>query len=306
MAKRASKRVSEKKKTRTAVRNARKEAKIKREMRKKHRNAVKVPKDYLMTDEEKDQLKKIKETTQERNRNIHASSSDVAFISELKRCIFEKCCDAFIEVVDFRDIDASRSRECEDLLKENFKKVFIFINFIDSSFAVDLPRTPSEDIEVLANVSCLSVFKNICIFGNPKIGKFLLSKSIEKANPKSTFEFIRVPVRSATSSTSASLSCLFRGYIDAKDINPCVMFERCWEYVDQDAIREYYALGRFDSCGAFLDLLAKALTKDPAKVKTHDDAAITFFRDVIDGRIHWIRKDDKFYFHFTGMRRNLV
>ncbi|ELA42334.1 uncharacterized protein VICG_00734 [Vittaforma corneae ATCC 50505] len=303
MAKRTSKRVSERKKTRTAVRNARKEAKLKREMRKKHKNVTKIPKDYLMTDEEKEQLRKIKEATQERNQTTSVDSEDPAFISELEKCIFEKNCDAFVEIVDFRDIDSSRSRQCEEILKKNSKKIFMCMNFISNSFQMDLSWTKNENIEVLADISRLSVFKKICIFGNPKIGKFLLSKSIEETNPKSAFEFIRIPVKPSTLSKAVNLSNLFRGYIDIKDINPSAMFENCWEYIDQDAIKEYYILGRFDSCGAFLDLLAEKMSKDSSKKKTHDEAAVVFFKDVIDGRIRWIRKNGNFYFQFTGIGR---
>lgn len=281
MAKRASKRVSERKKTRTATRLARKEAKVKKEAAKKHKQSVRVPKSYLMTDEEKEQLKSIKESTARRTKDAKPAPTEPEFISEMKRCLLEKKCDAFLEVVDFRDIESSRNRACEALLKENSVKIFMFVNFSNDSFELDCTDL---GIEVIRDFSAVSGFSHICVFGNRKVGKFLLTKHLEEFNKGADFTFVRTPVE-------PGLSALLRGHVDPKDINPEIMFKEFWSYVEPETIREYYMLGRFDSCDSFLSLLSEKLSRDDGgRRKAHNDAALAVFKDIIGGKIRWIRR----------------
>lgn len=289
MAKKNSKRVSERRKTKTAIKNARKEAKLKRELRKKQKNTIKVPRDYLMTDEEKELIKKIKDDSKKRSALSSTEIDNDPTILELKSCVFDKNCDAFIEVVDFRDIESSRSKICEDFLKKNFKKIFMFINYVDDKFDMDYSSIKNDNIEIINGTDILPFknFKKICIFGNRKSGKFLLSKNI---NSEADFEFIRVP------SGNNVISDLFRGLIELKDVDPVNIFEVCWKFINKDQIRERYEIGRFDSSGSFLDLLAEKLSKNSIKKKSHTDAAIYFFKEVISGKIRWVRNDNVIYF----------
>lgn len=292
MAKKTSKRISERKKTRTAVKNARKEAKLKREMRKKQRNAPKIPKNYLATDEEKELAKSIQKATKERTRSAESPQEEPGHISELKRCM--SLCDAFIEVVDFRDIAGSRCEDCEELLKQGSKKFFVYLNHTNDSFQVDMASLQGEMCCFLSDPAMLSACNKICIFGNRKTGKFLLSKAIEEANPGAEFEFVRVPVK------LSGASDLFRGYVDLNNINPSVMFENCWKNIDQSVIRDFYMLRNFDSVGSFLDLFAEKISRETSRKRTHDDAAICFFKDVLNGKIRWLKRDEDLYFSFVN------
>lgn len=293
MAKRQSKRVSERKKTRTAVRNARKEAKLKRELRKKEKKSIKVPKSYLVTVEEKEHLRNIKEATEKRNQNqIKENDDKPEFLKNINSCMYEKECDTFIEVVDYRDINSSRNRGCENFITENGRKLFVFVNFIDNAFNVDLSVFNTENISILTDLSILSSSSKICIFGNPKTGKFLLSKQIEEINPNVHFEFIRTPVN------KNGLSDFLRGYIDLKNIDPVIMLNKCWAFINEDEIKRFYMLGGFDTCNSFIDLLAEKLSKDSTVKKTHNEAADAFFNDILSGRIRWVCIDNAFHFLF--------
>lgn len=293
MAKRQSKRVSERKKTRTAVKNARKEAKLKRELRKKERKSIKVPKSYLITEKEKEHLRSIKEATEKRTQNQEKSEIDEPeFLRSLRDCIDAKKCDAFIEVIDYRDINSSRNRSCENLITESGKHLFIFVNFIDNAFSIDLSKLNAENVSVLSDLSVLSSLSKICIFGNPKTGKFLLSKQIEAANPNTEFEFIRTPVN------KVGLSDFLRGHIDIKNIDSVIMLNKHWQFINEEEIKRYYMLGRFDACDSFIDLLAEKLSADSVVKKTHREAADAFFSDILSGKIRWICIDGVFHFQF--------
>jgi len=293
MAKKTSKRVSERRKTKTAVKNSRKEAKLRRVQAKKHRNSIKVPKSYLMTDSEKEQMKSIKDATEKRTKDFVVQEKSPDSIAQVEKCILEKHCDAFVEVVDFRDIGESRSLACEELLKKNKKKVFVFVNYNNSRFDANMETVLGGGLELLKDVSALAGFKRICIFGNPRMGKFLLSKHIETANPSAEFEFVRTPVR------RESLSDMLRGYLDLKDVNPLVMFGICWKSIDPEVVKEHYMVRSFNSYESFLDLLAEKLSRDAGRPVTHSDAALSVFKDMISGKIGWIKTSGGFYFDFS-------
>lgn len=291
MAKRTSKRVSERKKTRTAVKKARKEAKLKRELRKKEKKTVKIPKAYLMTDEEKEHLKSIKIATEERTKEFVQPEPLPKFINDLKACLSEKNCDAFVQIVDFRDIEGSRSKKCEEIIRENGKKVYLVPNFIEKDFELNYSELEKKSgLEVLKDYSILKDCRRICIFGNKKSGKFLFSKHIDQAAPGVEFEFVRTPA------ASNDLPSIFRNITDLKDINPTIMFHRCWDFINPDEIKLFYMLNGFDSPDSFLDLLAEKISKEYNRKKNHNDAAIYFFKDVIEGRIRWMKIDGQLYF----------
>lgn len=293
MGKRQSKRMSERKKTKIAVKNSRKQAKLNKEIRKKQKTAIKIPKSYLMTDEEKEHLKFIKQETENRCKEVIVpETTDPDFIVELKKCVFEGCYDAFVEMIDFRDVELSRSAICEKILQENGKKVYIASNFDENTFDVDFSTLENDTFKLLADPSALSTASKICIFGNPKTGKFSLSKLIEKVNVKAEFVLINTPVE------MSGVSAVLRGYIGLESIVSTILLEKCWKNIDQDAIKDFYMLCSFDSMESFLDLLAEKLSKESLRKKAHKDAAFQFFKDVLDKKIHWIKMKSQIYFDF--------
>lgn len=291
MAKRTSKRVSERRKTKTAVKNARKESKLRKKQLKMRKGGIRVPRSHLLTDAELEQLKSIKDATQMRNKSLVAHDDRPEYLVVIEKCLVEKHCDAFIEVLDFRDLKESRNVNSEDLLRKNGKQPYAFVNYRSNKFDVELSSvlgamTYLEDLSVLAN------FRKICIFGNPKTGKFLLSKKISEINPNAEFVFVRTPVK------KEGLCGVLRGYVDLKNINPLSMFEICWKFIDPEAIREYYMVGRFDSYESFLDLLAEKFSCETGKSKTHSDAALHVFKDMMSGKIGWTSVDTGIHFDF--------
>lgn len=295
MAKKLSKRISERKKTKIARKNSRKEAKIRKEQIKKQKSIAKVPKSYLISDEEKAHLKTVKDAAQQRSLEYQKpEEKEPSHIVELKRCISEHMCDAFIEVLDFRDIEGSRSRSSEDLLKSNGKKVYAFVNFADDMFDATFPFQ-NDGLTVLHDLSILLGSKRICIFGNCKTGKFLLSKSIEALGTDAMdFEFVRTPAR------KTSVAEVLRGQIDLKDINPGVMFGQVWKFINEEEIKGFYALRSFDGCDAFLDVLSDKIAEDTNSKKSLSGAALKFFKDTLMGRIRWMKHQDDFSFIFVG------
>ena len=127
--KKQSKRCSEKRKTKTAITNARKEAKLRKELNKNRRNSVKIPRSELMTEEEKQHLKKIKDGCKLRSKDVKQPTTEESEAFEkLKK--LEKTCECFIEVLDYRDIEGTRNQEFENFLKENNHQVHVFLNFL--------------------------------------------------------------------------------------------------------------------------------------------------------------------------------
>ncbi|KAM0681465.1 hypothetical protein GINT2_000667 [Glugoides intestinalis] len=285
--------MSERKKTKIAIKSSRKQAKLNKDLRKKQKKAIKIPKSYLMTDEEKEHLKFIKQETENRCKEMGVPEpTDPDFIVELKKCVSEGCYDAFVEMVDFRDVELSRNAPCEKILQENGKKVYIAANFDENTFDIDFSTLENDTFKLLRDHSVLSNASKICIFGNPKTGKFLLSKSIEQINSNANFTLIETPVE------KSGISALLRGYIGFESILPAILFEKCWKNIDQNAIKDFYMLCSFDSAESFLDLLAEKLAKESLKKKTHNDAALYFFKDILDKKIYWIKIKSQVYFDF--------
>lgn len=294
MTKQLSKRISERKKTKVARKNIRREKKIRKEQKKKQRGLVKVPKSYLLSEEEKEHLKSIREATQQRTQEYQSPEScEPAHILDLKKCLLEHMCDTFIEVVDFRDIEGSRNKSAEDLLKKNGKEVYVFINFSNGMFDADLCSLQNDGLTVLHDLGVLSNSKKLCIFGNRKSGKFLLSKSIEALcvdTPE--FEFIRTP------SSQSAASGVLRGHLGLDDINPVVVFNQIWKFINQEEIKKFYMLGSFDGPEAFLDVLADKVAEGASSKKSLSSAALQFFKDAQMGKIAWMKRQGCFHFKF--------
>lgn len=293
MAKRASKRVSERRKTKTAITNARKEAKLRRELNKKQRKTIKVPKSFLMTDEEKEHLRSIKKAAQLRASEAELNkSNDPEHISKLKQTIAEKQCDCFIEVVDFRDIDGSRVRDCEKLMADEGVSFFTFINFYDNSFEIDITQLAAEGHRLVESFEQFKNFKKICIFGHPKVGKFFLSKNINDVNSEIEFEFIRVPTK------SKGLSEVLRKIVDIKELNSSAMFAKIFSNLDKEGAKEFFRLARFSDANEFLQLLADKLSKERNMPVSPNDAALFFFENAKNGQIRWAFVSKQISFKF--------
>jgi len=311
MAKNKSKRVSERRKTRNVQRNTRNEAKIRREQKKKMKGSVKIPKSVLMTEEEKEHLKNIKASTEIRSREANVKKPDVPqYLLDLEKCIFKHNCDAFIEVLDFHDIEGSRDKAAENFLKQNSKNFYVFINNNNGMFDIDLSYLDNEGIALLRDFSTLSNFNKLCIFGNQKTGKFLLSKTIEdyfgddagkgscnNAEAKNKeFEFVRTP------SNRLVISSVLGGALNLDDIKPVFMFEKIWEFVDKEELKMFYSLRSFSDYETFLSLLYDKIEDKNSAKKDLNKAALYFFRDVLSKKIGWIRHQNRLYFKFDQIQ----
>lgn len=290
MAKRKSKRCSERRKTKTVITNARKEAKLRREMNKNKRNSVKIPRSELMTDEEKQHLKEIKEGCIMRAKDIKlAETPESKAFDKLKEQ--EKICDCFIEVVDCRDIEGTRNREYERYLKENEHQVFVYLNYTDPTFESDLSSL--KDLTFITDFSQFKNYEKICIFGAKKVGKFLLSKNIEDLCDQKSFELIRSPV------SSSGASEVFRGVVEMNDVDSQAMIKLIWEFFEKNELQEYFRLSNFQDLQGFLNLLRDKMSKETLKNVTIDDAASLVLRTIKTCHIKWIKKSNRFYFKFN-------
>lgn len=291
MAKKASKRCSERRKTKTVITNARKEAKLRRELNKNKRKAVKVPKSVLLTDDEKLQMKNIKEAAAMRAKELKpVETEDVKRTEQFIECI--KHCDCFLEVIDFRDIEGTRNLEFENILKENKINSFVFVNHADSEFNADLSILSS--FQLVSDFSQFSNFKKICIFGTNKVGKFVVTKEIERVCGDKEFHIIKTPA------IKSGVSDVFRGTVDFKNINPKNMFESLWEFFEKDQLQEFFRISSFGDASGFLTLLADKISKDTLKTVTQDGAALTFFSAIRSGQIKWMKQSDRFIFKFIN------
>lgn len=289
MAKRISKRCSERRKTKTAITNARKEAKMKRNLNKKRKNAIKVPMSVLTTDEEKLHLKNIKDASKLRNTAVSSDANkEPKHIEKLRECISDSEC--FLEVVDFRDIEGTRNPDMENVLMSENVKVHVFLNYFDPG----LEFSPSglEEFEIIRDFAQLSKFNKICIFGTTKAGKFLASKNIELACGEKEFKIIKAPL------INKGIYEVFRGAVDLKNINPVEMFSSIWNCLDSKKLMDYFRLSTFSDSLEFLALLSEKLTTESTKANTPKNAALFFFNCVKAGQIKWFRDQERLSFVF--------
>lgn len=289
MAKKKSKRCSERRKTKTAVTNARKEAKLRREMNKNKKNSIKIPRSELMTDDEKQHLKNIKEGCEQRAKDVKPIKSEESIIFEKFKEQVEKC-DCFIEVVDFRDIEGTRSKVFEQFLKEKNIPLHIYVNFSNQEFQVDF--SDFEGLNFVTDFSQFKNFKKICIFGFRKVGKFLVSKNIEEVCGEKVFEFIKIPIN------HPGISEVFRGVVDMKNVDPKQMVNLIWDSFEKDQLQEFFRLSRFEDLSEFLSLLAHKISKENLKTATLDDAALLVLNTIKSGQIKWQKHLGHFYFKF--------
>lgn len=293
MAKVLSKRISERKKTQHARKLIKKAAKIRKEQRKKQKGQIKVPKSVLMTEEQKAHLENIKLATQNRTKNHKIEDKNIPeYISELEKCIFIRGCDTFVEIIDFRDIEGSRNKYAEKIIKQHEKPLYVYINYNNELFNIDLGYLEQQNLIIINDFSIFADSKKLCIFGNPKSGKFLLSKNIQNVvNEKDLqFEFVKTPI------TDKTVSEVLRGHIDLQDINPIVMFRSIWEDINKNALKSFYMLANFDDYEEFLKLLCEKLEDKNSLKKSISDAALYFFKDIKNQNVPWMKKDGKYYF----------
>lgn len=296
MAKNKSKRVSERKKTKNLQKHSRNEAKIRKEQRKKQKSTVKVPKHVIMTEAEKEHLKSIKLATQARSKESKdAKPNENSYITELGSCIDKRNFDTFIEIIDYRDIEGTRNISAEKFLEKSNKKYHFFINYNNGLLNVDLGFLNTEHSSILDDFSILKDSKKICIFGCPKIGKFLLSKTIENFfnnEKKIEFEFIKTP------SNRPTICEIFCGNISLKNIIPALMFEKVWEFLDKEDLKKFYMTSSFTDYEVFLSLLADKVESKSTTKKDLNKGALLFFKDILEYKIAWFRSQNSFYFKF--------
>lgn len=289
MAKRASKRVSEKRKTKRAEKNARSEAKERRKQRASQKMAVKVPRSVLLTSDQKKHLNEIKAASKERSMEINSLPvvEEPEIIKNVRISIFDNKCDVFIEVIDSRDIEGSRCRLAEEEIIKEGKKLY---SYVEKNIVVD-------GLNPLNNFSDLKGYR-LCIFGNIKSGKFILSKKIEDFfnSNEIFFDFIRTPCN------TVSVSEVLRNQIDLEKIDPVFMIYQFWSFINKKSLKELYMVPEFSSLEEFLESLAEKYFDEVNFNYLKKSKNITvkagyfFLKDIKGGRFGWSKSGNTYSF----------
>lgn len=293
MAKRKSKRIS-RRTILSAARKVRENFRKQRKLNKKQEmDAVKVPRAFLLTDAEKEQIKQIKEDTKARTAEHQAEEgTDVApHIAELMECI--QTCDLFVEVVDYRDIVSGHSRKCGEMLAKSGKKLLIYLSHFSDHFNTGYEKLEDDNTEIVRDYSVFDSARKVCVFGNPKSGKFVLTKEITSRNPEAVVRRITTPTKKAT------LSDVMRNAADEKCIDSIVHFKEIYPFIDKTAIMDFYVIGTFGSWEGLLTALGRKFSGEQRPRRCMEAGALRFIKDIKDGRILWARTSDQFMFKFT-------
>lgn len=268
--------------------------KLERIKAKQSHNNIKVPKSILLTDKEMHEFKELRKNTKERNesfKNIEKVSV-AAHVQDLNNCI-EKC-DLFIEVLDFRDIDGTRSIKSENLIRESGRTVYAFISFYSDTFEVDLSRLENTGIKIIRDVSVFTEKKNICIFGRAQCGKFTLSKQIEEIISGVSISIVKIP------SKHVDMSVALRSAIDLDTIDSLILFKSIYQFINPALICDFYKIPNFETCEELCSLLGKKYSSYTQPRKCMEAGALQFIKDVKASRILWIRRDSLYTFKFIN------
>lgn len=259
----------------------------KEQLAKKKRSKLlaKIPKSVLMLDSERELLKRIKEQAKQR------AESEQAVPKEELPCHIERLTsllpetDVFIEIIDARDIQASRSYDSENLIINSGKQLCVYLSHFTAGLPVDLSSLNKSSLQVLSDISLLGKTQSICVFGQARSGKYTLSQEIARINPAVTISRVKVPV------ANASLAAMLRGAIDEKEIDHFIHFKRIWACTDSRLLSDFYRLPSFGTAEEFLDALSP-LPQDRIR-KRREAAALRFFRDIKTKDIPWIALPDR-------------
>lgn len=285
MAKQKSKRVSEKRKTKRAQKNIRINAKQRKEFRKKERNSIKVPKAVMMTEDEKSHLREISQGNEMRAQNYVKEEEEEQFISDLKKA-FADGSNFFIQIIDNKDIKGSRNKKAEQMVTDMGFPLFYFA--FEDFQAPNLPFL--NDFNKIES-------ENVCIIGNEKSGKFILSKKIEEffKNENFNFNFVRTP-------TPITVSEVMRGIVDLNKVEPLFMLNQIFPYFDKNDLQYFYMISTFDTFEEFIIVLTEKLQglKDGRQMnkKIKDETAIQVLKDIRSKKIDWIKMNDRYNFKF--------
>ncbi|KAI5149729.1 hypothetical protein ENBRE01_1082 [Enteropsectra breve] len=287
--KQKSKRLTTRKRERMNKLGRLKQKRVRREAVKKEKNAV-VPKSVYLTEEQRRHLEDIKKNTLERNKNLIEETNDIApYIQELTDCLDY---DAFVAVVDYRDIESSRNKKSEEFLSSNGKKIYYFINHFNSELNLPYEYLNTENSEVITNLSILSGASSLCLFGYPRCGKFVVSKQITDAFPGVKITTVRVPTR------KNGPSDIFRGAADYSKVDLITVFGAISEFIDKTAIRDFYMLEDYHNAEELMTLLGKKYSNEERKRRIMDAGATRFVKDVLQGKILWYSAENNYNFKF--------
>ena len=261
--------------------------------RKNKRNDIKVPRSYLLSDEQKEQLKRIKEETLARqeeylsNRPKELPAHVADFEAQLQTA------DALIEAIDGRDVEGSRSADLEERVFAAGKRLFVFVNYVGHAESPALNYLLSRGAAVLTDVRALSGAARVCLFGQAKTGKFSLAKAIEAALPGLAVKMLDIPLSKITP------SAVLRKAVPSDKIDTVFFFRQMFPFIDKGALADHYALPRFATPDEFLETLGSQSAPHSKKNAQMALAAKQFISDVQNNKIAWACDDSRMNFTFT-------
>lgn len=264
-----------------------------RAARKKTRAAIKIPRSLYLTEAEKEQKFLIKAETARRTEEALSVQDipDPEHIIKLRQAI--DTCDTFMEIVDFRDIEGSRCRPCEDLMKQAGKTIKIYLSNFNENLPVDYSHLDCDGYSLIKDIVHLQDLGNVCILGNTKSGKFLLSKEISArgANP----DIIRICTPIAT----RSLSAVMRGACKAELLDLYACFGQIYPFLDHKAVADFFMIRPYNNMEDLLLQLGQAHSAELRQRRCMEAGALYFVNCLKEGRIIWAKIADQYIIKFN-------
>ncbi|KAI5169947.1 hypothetical protein PAEPH01_1123 [Pancytospora epiphaga] len=293
MANRKSKRISKGKQMKASRKVRDGFRKKQKQERKNSSKKIDVPKSFLLSEAEKEQIQFIKEQTEQRtleyNKTIEILDDIPKYISELEDAL--SVADAAVEVLDYRDITHSRSIKCEEIVKKHGKRLYFYLSHYNEAFNVDI-KILEEVGHVITDMKVLETYKNICIFGNAKSGKFTFIKLIEEVgiNP--------VCVRVTTPIEKPSPSMILRGVSNSVRIDPLAWFSEIFQFMNPLSLADYYKIRPVSEMNELLKLLGEVYSAENRERKTICAGILHILKDIQAGKIPWVCTGDQYVFEF--------
>lgn len=255
------------------IRHKRIKEKIRECAKNKKNKVVKVPKSVLMTEEEKELQRHIKEQSKIRSENY-----DHKLANTILNPVQEVNADAVVEVVDARNIEINYNGNA---------KHYILINKSDlvPSAVVDewISKLKNENRNVISNLNEVHE-NNVVLFGNKNVGKTKLNLEL------------KTQLKTVVNSPERTLLNVLTGAIDLNTVYCEKYVQELLTFVDSNDFSIFYNINDFSNVREFLKLLCekKKLYKkysvidyaETSKRVLNDCAmgVIKFFKTV-DGRL---------------------
>jgi len=297
-----------------------KEKKMRKLAKERMEKKEKVPKSVLMTEDQRRKLKEIKMATDERNKNAVVEAEDPQHIRRINECL--EACDAFVELLDYRDIDGSRSKDIEQRIKSENKKIYVLYSHYEEDLPVNTDHLVSDGLTVLNSIEELlsdsttvngkgissgkkasgkkasngkrtGETRRLCIFGQPNSGKFLLTKQLEDRSETVSVEKVTVPVNKVTP------SAVFRKAFPMSNSDLVGLFEKIYPFLtDRTALCDFYTVEECEDWRDFLNKLNEKNSLESRMRKRLEIGATRFFRDVLASKIAWCVSEKEYKFRF--------